>query len=188
MLRYQILILLLTIATTPLISQTSPGTTFEKRLEQTGDAIQIMLPTTALCMTILKKDWEGTRQHAYAFGTNLLITYSLKTLINKKRPDPSTRTDALPSGHSSAAFQGASFIQKRYGWKYGTYAYALAAIVGYSRIEGINRRHDIWDVLAGAVVGIGSTYAFTKSLKKNEVELSFLGGNGYKMISLNCIL
>jgi len=67
-------------------------------------------------------------------------------LIDKRRPENSLNKDSFPSGHASAAFQGASFIQRRYGWKHGKYAYLLAAFVGYSRIEGLNDRHDTWDV------------------------------------------
>ena len=86
----------------------------------------------------------------------------MKRIIRKKRPEGSTAYNAFPSGHTSSAFQGASFIQRRYGWKFGLPAYVLAGFVGYSRIEGLNDRHDFWDVLGGAAVGIGSTYLFTK--------------------------
>lgn len=36
---------------------------------------------------------------------------------------------------TTSAFSGASFIQRRYGWKYGKRAYLGASIVGVSRMK-----------------------------------------------------
>ncbi len=52
-------------------------------------------------------------------------------------------------------------------------AYLGAMIVGLSRMEGPDGWHDHWDVLAGAAVGIGSTYLFTTPYESNKVEVSF---------------
>lgn len=137
-------------------------------LEDTGDVLQIALPLTAGITTIIKKDWQGTKQLALSYGTSIIVTHSLKRIIRKERPEGRNLFDAFPSGHTTSAFSGASFIQHRYGWKYGKWAYLLAAIVGVSRMEGPDGWHDIWDVLAGATVGIGSTYIFpnpTKTIK-----------------------
>jgi hypothetical protein len=54
----------------------------------------------------------------------------------------------------------------------------VAGFVGYSRLEGVNDRHDGWDILAGAAVGIGSTYLFTTPYLEEHFELSFDSGNG----------
>ncbi len=89
---------------------------------------------------------------------------------------------AFPSGHTSTAFQSASFIQKRYGWEYGIPAYALAGFTGYSRLNA--QKHDGWDVLAGAVVGIGSTYLFTTPYQREHFELSFKSGDGDYLIGI----
>lgn len=79
--------------------------------------------------------------------------------------------------------KGASFIQKRYGWKYGKYAYFLAAIVGVSRMEGLDGYHYIWNVLGRAAVGIRSTYLFTKPYKNPRVEVAFSTNRDMKVVS-----
>ena len=146
---------------------------YEKGIQDTGDVIQFALPATALLATFLEDNKKGSWQFVKAFGTNLALTYALKYAINKPRPEGATDGLAFPSGHTSVAFQSASFIQRRYGWEYGIPAYALAGFVAYSRIEGLNERHDGWDVLGGIIVGIGSTYLFTTAYQKDHFELSF---------------
>jgi len=150
---------------------------WEYVLEDTGDILQLALPITAGLMTLVHKDYEGTKKLAYSYGTTLALTYSLKYLTKKKRPEGRDGYDSFPSGHTSSAFSGASFIQRRYGWKYGTYAYILATLVAVSRTEAPDGFHDGWDVIAGAAVGIGSTYLFTKPYQKEHFNLGFLKGN-----------
>lgn len=157
-----------------------PGSTHEKWeffLEGSGDVLQIALPISAGVMTFIEKDYEGTKKFAFSYATSLVITHSLKRLIRKARPEGRNLYDAFPSGHTTSAFSGASFIQRRYGWKYGKYAYLLAAVVGVSRMEGPDGWHDIWDVMAGAAVGIGSTYLFTKPYNEDKIAIGF-GSNG----------
>lgn len=149
---------------------------WEYALEDTGDILQIALPAAAGLMTLIKKDYQGTKKLAYSYTTTLAITYALKYSINKKRPEGRDHYDSFPSGHTSSAFSGASFIQRRYGWKYGIPAYVLATIVGISRTEAPNGYHDGWDVLAGAAIGIGSTYLFTKPYQKEHMNLSLAIG------------
>jgi membrane-associated phospholipid phosphatase len=138
-------------------------------LQHSGDVFQVVLPAGAFLETIVNKDKEGIKQFAFSFGTNFLATHALKRLIRKKRPDPSTALNAMPSGHTSSAFQGATFIHIRYGPKYGIPAYLLAAYVGYSRVEGVGQKHDIWDVLGGAALGTLSSYLFTTTKDKSVV-------------------
>ncbi|HMC00557.1 MAG TPA: phosphatase PAP2 family protein [Flavobacteriaceae bacterium] len=156
-------------------SQTDDGGTHEKWeyvLEDTGDILQLALPISAGLTTIFKKDWEGTKQFAFSYATSFVVTHALKKIVKKQRPEGRHLYDAFPSGHTSSAFTGAAFIQRRYGWKYGKYAYFLAAIVGVSRMEGPDGWHDIWDVLAGAGIGIGSTYLFTKPYEQSKYNVS----------------
>jgi membrane-associated phospholipid phosphatase len=82
----------------------------------------------------------------------------LKTVIDKERPDDDGEDDAFPSGHAATAFSGASFIQRRYGWRMGAPAYAVAGYVGWTRIDA--DKHDGWDVLAGAALATALTHAF----------------------------
>ncbi|MDY7396670.1 phosphatase PAP2 family protein [Aureibaculum sp. 2210JD6-5] len=166
------------------ISQTmeSGHEKWEFVLEDTGDVLQIALPFAAGITTIIKKDWQGTKQFALSYGTGFIITHSLKKIIRKERPEGRNLYDAFPSGHTTSAFSGASFIQRRYGWKYGKWAHVLAALVGVSRMEGPDGWHDIWDVLAGAAVGIGTTYIFTKPYEKNQIQIGFNADNGNYII------
>lgn len=67
------------------------------------------------------------------------------------------------------SFASAEFIRKRYGWEFGVPAYALATFVGYSRVE--SDQHYTHDVIAGAAIGILSSYIFTKPYNGWNVEL-----------------
>ncbi len=142
-------------------------------LEDTGDVLQLALPIGAGITTLVQKDWQGTKQLAFSYTTSIVVAHALKRIIRKQRPEGRDLYDAFPSGHTASAFSGASFIQQRYGWKYGGPAYFLATVVAVSRTEGPDGWHDAWDVLAGAAVGIGSTYIFTTPYAKKQIEIGF---------------
>jgi len=141
-----------------------------KTIESAGDVLLFTLPVTALTSSLIAKDYKGTWQFAKGFALNQAVTTGLKYATDKKRPF-NNGDRAFPSGHTSTTFQSAAFIQKRYGWKYGIPAYALAGFTGYSRINA--QKHDGWDVLAGAAIGIGSAYLFTTPYQKEHMELTF---------------
>lgn len=149
----------------------------EKTIQDIGDVTHIAMPVAAVITTIIVGDKKGTWQFAKGFAVNLAATYALKYTINKPRPEGATDGHAFPSGHTSVAFQSASFIQRRYGWKFGIPSYALAGFVAFSRLEGLNDRHDGWDILGGVIVGVGSTYLFTTPYQKEHFKLSFSSGN-----------
>ena len=150
-----------------------------KALETSGDVLLITMPVVAAGTTLLIGDKKGSLQFAKGFLVNQVITLSLKVVIEKDRPNMENR-DAFPSGHTSTTFQSASFIQKRYGWKYGIPAYLLAGITGYSRID--SDHHDFTDVLAGAIIGVGSSYLFTTPYQKEHMQLTFSSAKGDYMI------
>tara|TARA_R110002049_G_scaffold305515_1_gene502394 strand:- start:180683 stop:181288 length:606 start_codon:yes stop_codon:yes gene_type:complete len=139
-------------------------------IESAGDMILFTLPATALTGSLIAKDYKGTWQFTKGALLNQAVTFGLKYGINKQRPY-GNGDRGFPSGHTSTTFQSAAFIQKRYGWKYGIPAYALAGFTGYSRINA--QKHDGWDVLAGAAVGIGSAYLFTTPYQREHMELTF---------------
>ncbi len=141
-----------------------------KALKTASDVLALTLPATALTGSLIAKDYKGTWQFTKGALLNQAVTIGLKYATNKKRPY-NNGYRAFPSGHTSTTFQSAAFIQKRYGWKYGIPAYVLAGFTGYSRIAA--HKHDGWDVLAGAVVGIGSAYLFTTPYQKEHLELTF---------------
>ena len=133
-----------------------------KEIERTGDVLQIAIPLAAYGMTYLFDDHQGRRSFANVFLSTMGTTYALKYSFPDKRPDGGD-TLSFVSGHTSAAFSGAAFIQRRYGWKYGIPAYLGAAFVGWSRIQA--GKHHTDDVMRGATLGILSAYTFTKTYK-----------------------
>lgn len=151
---------------------TSQGQVIPKNsqtVESSGDIILFALPTTALASSILLKDYQGTWQFTKGFLLNQAVTLGLKYAINKDRPFKSGHY-AFPSGHTSITFQAASFIHLRYGLGYGIPAYMLAGWTAYSRINAT--RHDGYDILAGIVVGVGSSLLFTSPWKEKNINLS----------------
>ncbi len=126
--------------------------------KETGYVLQILIPATALALTYAKGDNQGSIQFYKSFATTMAATYALKYSVPETRPD-GTDNKSFISGHTSAAFSGASFIQRRYGWKLGIVAYAAASFTGWSRIE--SKKHYLGDVARGAAIGIISTYIFT---------------------------
>lgn len=139
-----------------------------KDIEKAGDIVQIAIPAIAYGTTFYLDDKEGRNQFYKGFATNFAVTHSLKHAINKERPNGGNHS--FPSGHTSAAFQGASFIHKRYGAKYAIPAYVGATFVGYSRVQA--DKHDTTDVLAGAVIGTLSSWYFTKEYDNATVVLN----------------
>ena len=135
-----------------------------------GDILLVIMPTTVICTTFIIGDKEGSTQFLKAFVLNEIITYGLKSIVNKERPDMSNN-HSFPSAHTSTTFQSASFIQRRYGWKYGLPAFVLSSYTGFTRLNA--KKHDFIDVLAGAVIGVGSTYLFTSKYQKEHMELTF---------------
>jgi membrane-associated phospholipid phosphatase len=126
-------------------------------LETGGDLLQVLIPGTAYGLTWVKGDPLGRKQFTFSFATTLAVTYGLKLGVHKERPNGGEM--AFPSGHTSAAFSGASFITRRYGWRLGLPAYLGALVVGHSRIEA--EKHDPEDVFAGALIGILPVLWFT---------------------------
>lgn len=128
-------------------------------IEKSGDILRTLIPAVAYGATFYLHDKEGRRDFYESFFTNLGATYALKAAISKTRPNGKD-DESFPSGHTSVAFQGAAFIHARYGPKYAVPAYIAAAYVGWTRVASDN--HYTEDVLAGAAIGIASSFIFTK--------------------------
>lgn len=154
----------------------NPDDTF---IENAGDATLFTLPISAMATTFILKDRKGAWQFTKSFALNLAVTAGTKVLINKERPFHGGGK-AFPSGHTSVAFQSASFFHRRYGFKYSIPAYVLAGYTGWSRIHAT--RHDGWDVLAGAAVGIGSTWLFTTPREDQDMELTFSSSDDHYLL------
>lgn len=160
-------------------------------IQTAGDILQLVLPATAGALTLAypeaegngkvadavgdfeewlglgRRDAQGTVQFAESVGLTLGTTYILKYSVNEQRPNGGSQS--FPSAHSSISFSAAEFMRKRYGWEYGIPAYALASFVAYSRVEA--GEHYAHDVIAGAAIGIASSYIFTRPYKGWRVQL-----------------
>ena len=139
-------------------------------IEKIGDVGLYSMPFVALGTTFLKKDKPGAYAFSKAFVLNTVVTLGLKEITHKERPNGED-FKSFPSGHTSITFQGAAFLQKRYGWDYGIPAYAVAAFTGFSRVYA--KKHYVEDVAVGAAFGILSSYIFTKKLNNDQVSFSF---------------
>ena len=124
-----------------------------KAIERTGDIVLFALPATTLASTFIIGDTKGSWQFTKSLLLTEALTYGLKLSVNKQRPDMSN-TNSFPSGHASTTFQSASFLHIRYGFKYSIPAYALAGFTAFSRIDA--KKHDGWDILAGAIIGMSA--------------------------------
>lgn len=142
-----------------------PANAQRKAVETSGDILVFAAPAAGLITTLVLKDYEGLKQAAFSGATALATTYALKYIVRKERPDGSDNL-GFPSSHTMVSFTGAAFIQRRYGWKFGAPAYALSAYVAWSRVYA--KKHDVWDVLAGAAIGVGSAYIFTRPFAKKH--------------------
>jgi membrane-associated phospholipid phosphatase len=108
-----------------------------------------------------------------SMGVNTVLTYGLKYSVNRERPyitHPDLNVDpafyessaSFPSGHTSLAFSVATSLSLTHPkWYVIAPAYLWAGSVGYSRLNlGV---HYPTDVLAGAVLGVGSAYLTYKA-------------------------
>ncbi len=134
--------------------------------ESIGDVLSIAIPAGAYGTSLYLGDKDGQMQFYKSYGTTMLATYILKYTVREKRPDSDNR-DSFPSGHTSSAFAGASFIHKRYGLKYAILPYIAAVYTGYSRVH--TNRHYTRDVVAGAAIGVLSSWYFVTPYKNLQV-------------------
>ena len=141
---------------------------------------QIAIPLTGLGYTYYSNDIIGRKQFWKTYLSSLSLTYILKYTIKKERPNGHC-CESFPSGHTSAAFAGAIFINNRYGSKFGIPAIFLASFVGYSRVYA--EKHYWEDVLAGSLISViaGLFYTTNKNLDNNNLSL-FLNPLNNKVI------
>ncbi len=146
----------------------------KEQFESYGDALQIILPLTAMTAAYLEDDesYEGVWQFTKSFSTTIMTTHALKHLVQKPRPVGDNLS--FPSGHTAASFAGASFIQKRYGWRYGIPAYIAASYVGWSRVAA--DQHYSEDVVAAAALAIYVNEIFVTPMNNssNKMKISLI--------------
>lgn len=175
-LRKIVLFVCLLTSVLPLSAQEFQPTGAQRAVRTSGDVAIGLLSVAGLTAVLAQKDWEGLKQGALSGVTTLGVTYALKLLVKKERPDKSD-FQSFPSMHTSTAFTAAAFLQRRYGWKWGIPAFVVSSFVGWSRIYG--KKHDVWDVLAGAAIGTGSACIYTRPfIRKHDVTIAPVFSSG----------
>jgi membrane-associated phospholipid phosphatase len=139
-----------------------------KTLTKAGDILQVAIPVSGLALTYIQHDYEGAKEFLASFFISNGMTHLIKLTTGKssigKRPNGKSKS--FPSGHATSAFQGAFFLQQRYGAVYGVPAIGLAGLTGYSRVAG--KYHHARDIVAGAVLsGIVAHFTVTKFNPQN---------------------
>jgi len=140
-----------------LFSSPAPLAAVCETVRDIGEAGQVALPLAAFAVSTCKRDREGINQLMLTGFMTIGTTYLIKCSINSRRPCGGN--GSFPSGHSSAAFAGAAYLQRRYGWRYGLPAFCAAAFVGYSRVHvGMHRPID---VIGSALLALAFNELFT---------------------------
>ncbi len=153
----------------------------QKTVEEIGHYTQLGMPLSALGLSIAKGDTEGMVQLVKSFAMETAIVVVLKRSIDRTRPNG--RRFSFPSGHTAVSFMSSTYIWKRYGWEYGLPSTALAAFVGYSRFGVEDPVHFFSDVVAGCIIGVGSSWIFTKRME-SKVKLDVIGDMSYLGVKL----
>lgn len=128
-------------------------------VELAGDVLAIALPVAAAGVTLGHRDGTGAIQLTESAALTAGATFLLKYTVHAPRPNGQD-DHSFPSAHASASFASAEYLRKRYGWEYGLPAYLAASYVAYSRVDA--HQHYARDVIAGAAIGIASSYLFTR--------------------------
>tara|TARA_R110002051_G_scaffold300219_1_gene367554 strand:- start:10783 stop:11421 length:639 start_codon:yes stop_codon:yes gene_type:complete len=151
--------------------------------QKIGDVFLFALPAATLAISYIIGDKKGAWQFTKGIVLTEAITYGLKLGINKQRPDNSN-DNSFPSGHTSTVFHSAGYIHRRYGFKYAIPSYLIAGFTAASRID--SKKHDLYDVVAGIVIGLGSNLLFTTEQQQQEnIRLTYNKLNGYPTIGLS---
>lgn len=168
----------------PVFSESLKDRRSDEFFTHTGDVLQYVLPVSAGAYSLAIRDKEGLRSFVYTLGSTYILTYSLKYSVARPRPfhEPDSRGDSFPSGHTSSAFSGAAYLQRRYGGKPGIPAYLLACAAGYSRVW--SGWHHWTDVIAGAAIGTGFAYLFTEPYEKVQVSAGANSTGGSLSVSV----
>lgn len=154
----------------PVPDETFTPSSGQKAVDTSTDIIAIAMPVAALAGTLIAQDWEGLKQGVFTAAATAGATLLLKYTVRETRPN-FKNDHSFPSGHTAVSFATAGYLQRRYGWKFGAPAYALATYVAWGRVYSKN--HHWWDVVAGAAIGAGSAYIFTRPwARRHELSIT----------------
>lgn len=158
------LVLVLLLSSSTLKAQSRSG------VEASTDVAMFVPAVAGFGVALANGDYKGMLQLGESLVASVAVSYALKYTVKKRRPDGSDNR-SFTSNHTGFSFAGATFLQKRYGWKWGVPAYLVSGYVAWGRVYA--KRHDAWDVLAGAAIGVGSGFLFTTPFaQKHDVVLA----------------
>lgn len=145
--------------------------------ERISDVVSVAIPAVGLGMAYLQDDDDGIMMLGKTMLSNLGATLALKYSLNNTSLGERPNGDdySFPSGHTSNACAGATFIGQRYGWRYGSAAMVPAAYVGWSRVD--LDLHHVRDVVAGCAVGVIAGLWFTQPLAGDTQIMPFYDHN-----------
>lgn len=177
----QIIIISIFIFSLPLSLKADNLSSARKGVKYSTDVLAIGMPVATLAYEIATSDWQGIKQASLTAATTAGVTYILKYTIHKRRPDGSDN-HSFPSMHTATTFANAAFLQRRFGWKIGIPAYCVATYVGWGRTFA--KKHDWYDVIAGAAIGAGSAYIFTRPFaQKHQLAITPLSDGSSFLIA-----
>jgi membrane-associated phospholipid phosphatase len=151
-------------------NETSFKDKFFKADAQSVTVFNIAAPVSIFAAGLIKHDKQLQKNAIYIAGAYIassIVTQGLKQLVKRERPFEqypllfSDRYDgggySFPSGHTSAAFCTATSLSLYFPkWYVIAPSYLWAVSVGWARMyEGV---HYPTDVLAGAIIGMGSAW------------------------------
>ena len=181
-----------------LYGQLSTGTARKEWLDKTMPTVSTVGEGWSELLLVLAADGLGDRRLAKASGTALQAlavsaAYAavLKLVAWSNRPSQDATqhrlfaydqgSQGMPSGHSFSAFA----LAEVYGAEYGrTLPYALASVIGYSRIY--NQAHFSSDVFVGAVLGIAAGHLSNLAAKEKgapALRLSLMERDGSPLLA-----
>jgi membrane-associated phospholipid phosphatase len=139
----------------------SAGAQASETIKDAGTAVTAALPLIAGGFSLLNGDEEGAVQLIKSVVVSSGLAFGLSRAFKSRNPD-GTVNDTFPSNHATVAFGAASYMDHRYGWKYGLPSYLAAGFVGYSRIEA--DKHNLVDIVGAAFLSWGVSHLFVTPL------------------------
>lgn len=144
-----------------------------KSFSNTTTLVCVAVPVSILTYSIIKKDSLKARKALVlcaSAATAGVLSYTIKHIVNRTRPfisypdlkpQVSVNSSSFPSGHTTNSFALATSLSLAYPkWYVIAPSYLWASSVAYSRMHlGV---HYPSDVLAGAIIGAGSSYVCYK--------------------------
>lgn len=152
---------------------------YSREVEDIGTAFQFIVPTIAGTRA-LYDDKESFSQFLKHFLVLNGTTHLMKFLIDEKRPN-SDKYESFPSGHTAAAFGGATFMHFRYSFDEAKYLYLMSIFTGFSRLYA--DKHHLQDVLASVALSFLTSYIFVNK-KNDKINYSFSYNSDRKEVFL----